>query len=104
MDREKWKCMYEHIHSWYAYISALAEWNPPIFVGIGFVNLLEIYQQVSPTINNNLGMDSERWKWMYFAFLSLILEQKVGAKINNADVPLISSTNMTVPLLLKAYK
>ncbi len=41
---------------------------------------------------------------MYFAFLGLILEQKVGAKIDDADVPLISSTNMTVPLLLKAYK
>ncbi len=39
---------------------------------------------------------------MYFAFLKLFLDQKVGAKIDNADVPLISSINMAVPPLLKA--
>ncbi len=30
-------------------------------------------------------------------FFGLILEQKVGAKIDDGDVPLISSTNMAVP-------
>ena len=35
-------------------------------------------------------------------FFDLFLEQEVGAKIGHADVPLISSTNMGVPLLFKA--
>ncbi len=46
-------------------------------------------------------MDSGQLKVVYFAFWGLFLEQKVGAKIDDADVPLISSTNMAVPPLLK---